>query len=89
MGVRKRMMPLIKLVHPDMFAQHPPDVASTNSKSLKVCALCCRRVVLCVRCCCGPGTAANPGEKAAAVDKSKKKRFKLLMLVLALLRRWL
>eukprot|EP00903_Cladosiphon_okamuranus_P005898 g5832.t1 len=29
------MMPLIKLVHPDLFAQHPPDVASTNSKSLK------------------------------------------------------
>lgn len=39
-GVRKRMMPLIKLVHPDMFAQHPPDVASTNSKSLKVCCVC-------------------------------------------------
>lgn len=35
-GVRKRMMPLIKLVHPDMFAQYPSDVASTNSKSLKV-----------------------------------------------------
>lgn len=34
--MRKRMMPLIKLVHPDMFAQHPPDVASTNSKSLQV-----------------------------------------------------
>lgn len=39
--MRKRMMPLIKLVHPDMFAQHPPNVASTNSKSLKVC-LCMR-----------------------------------------------
>lgn len=29
-------MPLIKLVHPDMFAQYPPNVATTNSKSLKV-----------------------------------------------------
>lgn len=44
-GVRKRMMPLIKLVHPDMFAQHPPDVASTNSKSLKVCMRMSRLVV--------------------------------------------
>lgn len=35
-GVRKRMVPLIKLVHPDLFAQYPPDVASTNSKSLQV-----------------------------------------------------
>lgn len=35
-GVRKRMMPLIKLVHPDMFARYPSDIASTNSKSLKV-----------------------------------------------------
>lgn len=35
-GVRKRMVPLIKLVHPDLFAQYPPDVAKTNSKSLKV-----------------------------------------------------
>ncbi|CBJ33248.1 hypothetical protein Esi_0448_0010 [Ectocarpus siliculosus] len=35
-SVRKRMMPLIKLVHPDMFGQYPPDVASTNSKSLKL-----------------------------------------------------
>ncbi|CAM9575210.1 unnamed protein product, partial [Laminaria digitata] len=34
-GVRKRMVPLIKLVHPDLFAQYPPDVAKTNSKSLK------------------------------------------------------
>lgn len=37
-GVRRRMMPLIKLVHPDLFAQYPPDVANTNSKSLKVCS---------------------------------------------------
>lgn len=35
-SVRKRMVPLIKLVHPDLFAQYPPTVASTNSKSLKV-----------------------------------------------------
>jgi len=38
-GVRKKMVPLIKLVHPDLFAQYPPKVASTNSKSLKVIAL--------------------------------------------------
>lgn len=37
-GVRKKMVPLIKLVHPDLFAQYPPKVASTNSKSLKVIA---------------------------------------------------
>ena len=35
-GVRKKMAPLIKLVHPDLFAQYPANVGSTNSRSLKV-----------------------------------------------------
>ncbi|CAM9708896.1 unnamed protein product, partial [Ascophyllum nodosum] len=34
-GVRKKMAPLIKLVHPDLFAQYPANVGSTNSRSLK------------------------------------------------------
>lgn len=36
LSVRKKMVPLIKMVHPDLFAQYPPDVAKTNQKSLKV-----------------------------------------------------
>lgn len=40
------MVPLIKLVHPDLFAQYPPDVAKTNSKSLQVKTMCVRICLL-------------------------------------------
>lgn len=38
-SVRRQMVPLIKLVHPDLFGLYPPDVANTNQKSLKVCII--------------------------------------------------
>ncbi|CAM9101979.1 unnamed protein product [Choristocarpus tenellus] len=33
--MRKRMVPLIKMIHPDLFAQHSPEIRHANQTSLK------------------------------------------------------